>query len=197
MKRIVYVLIALSILASISIIPVFADSEEKSDARKTIERIVNASKGIENEPETDDEEDPVKHIDFEVHEESFSTDLALSFAVYDIFQQAGEELGNFTQILNPELSFDVKTQTVDSIRFYLNYYGNCTKKEAVEILESDTDELVYIINNAFPNVDFEFVNINWKIPAIDEESYYAATYYCYKENDEVVRGDGSGLIYLK
>ena len=139
MKRIVYVLIALSILASISIIPVFADSEEKSDARKTIERIVNASKGIENEPETDDEEDPVEHIDFEVHEESFSTDLALSFAVYDIFQQAGEELGNFTQILNPELSFDVKTQTVDSIRFYLNYYGNCTKKEAVEILESDTD----------------------------------------------------------
>lgn len=192
MKRLLLFLIYSVLLTTFCTIHIMA--AEKSDAQKTIERLTNAAKGIQTETETETE-DQSDHIDFEIHDETFSSELSLSFAVYEAFQQAGRELGYVTQHHNPELKFDPDTQTVDSIHFYLDYYGQCTKEEAVEILEPYTDELIYVINNAFPSVDFEFVGINWKIPAVDEESYYAATYCCNKEDDKIVRGDGGGLIY--
>ena len=193
MKSLKYVMICSVFLITLSATPIVA--AEVSDAQKTIERLTNAAKGIQTETETETEMDQTEHIDFEIHDETFSTELSLSFAVYEAFQQAGRELGYVTQHHNPEMKFDPDTQTVDSIHFYLDYYGQCTKEEAVETLEPYTDELIYVINNAFPNVEFEFVGINWKVPAVDEESYYAAKYYCNKEDDKIVRGDGSGLIY--
>ena len=192
MKRLLLFLICSVLLTTFCTIHIMA--AEKSDAQKTIKKLTNAAKGIDTETETETE-DQSEHIDFEIHDETFSSELSLSFAVYEAFQQAGRELGYVTQHHNPELKFDPDTQTVDSIHFYLDYYGQCTKEEAVKILEAYTDELIYVINNAFPNVDFEFVGINWKIPAVDEESYYAATYYCNKEDGRIVRGDGGGLIY--
>lgn len=150
---------------------------------------------IETEEESGIEEDSGSHLNMEIHTDHFSSEEDLVFSLFMTFQEAGRNLGYITQDNNPELNFNASTQTVENCYFYMDCYADFTKEEAVQSIEGYTDELIYILNNSYPELDFEFVAIFWKIPSIDEQSKYAASYYCEEKNGKLSRGDGSGLIY--
>ncbi len=151
-----------------------------------------------NEEDTAVEIETETHIDFDVFDGQLTSEGSAQFQLYSTVNSACRELEYMTQTQNPEISFDADTQHLDYARFYISYYADCTKEEAQDALESNTDELLYVVENTFPNVEIDSLVFYYAVPAINKESLYAATYYCNLDEDStLVRGDGSGLIYDK
>ena len=99
------------------------------------------------------------------------------------------------QILNPEYSLDVDTQTLEHVHVYLSCFADADKDELQSIIENNTDQILSALQYSFPNVQIDIVSVNWKIPVIDEESLYSASYWCECKDGIVERGDGTGELY--
>ena len=139
---------------------------------------------------------PAPSFDIDVRNERFSSDDRLAFCFFETTQQLSRSLGWYvTQNHNPELSFDSGQQKLEDAHIYLDYYADCTADEARSVLEEYTDTLIQALQYAFPEIDIEMLYFCWRIPAVDEDSLYAATYSCERINGEIIRGSGSGIIY--
>ena len=134
-------------------------------------------------------------IEITVCEEQFSSEKRAEFLIYETVADIGRQLGYVVQNNNPELSFEDDLQDIGICRLYLTYYGETTKEQARDTLETYTDNMITSLCDTFPNADFEIISVNWEVPAIEEENLYAASYWCEKEDGEIVRGEGSGKIY--
>ncbi len=87
---------------------------------------------------------------------------------------------------NPEIVFDVKTQSVAHAYFYLDYYASGSKEELKASADEYTEMINAVICEMYPNVEFEFVCYCWKIPAISKTSLYSAMFF-YKVENGVLR----------
>ncbi len=148
-----------------------------------------------NTDKTSEDENEKEHIEFDVIEEKISED-DIDFSLYRTVNEAGRELGYVTQMANPEVSFDESKQNLEYARFYVSYFGTCTKEEAQETVESYTDELMYVVQNTYPNISMESLTFFWNIPDINKDSLYAATFFSEEgEDGALVRKEGFGEIY--
>lgn len=146
---------------------------------------------------TEAEESNDSAVEITICDEYFSSEDRACFLIYQAVTDAGRQLGYIVQNHNPELSFVDDLQSIDTCRLYLSYYGQSTKEEAQILLESYTSDILVVLRDSFPKVEFDTIDVYWEVPAIDEGNLYAATYRCEKDKDsgEIVRGDGSGKIY--
>lgn len=137
-----------------------------------------------------------KDFVLEAYPEKFTSADRISFCSFMTVQDIARTLEwTATQHHNPEIMFNADKKEVSAIHLYLNYYGRCTKEEARWILEEWTDIIISILPATMPTINIEAINVNWKIPAINKDSYYAATYFCREKDGAIIRGDGGGLIY--
>lgn len=170
----------------------YAFYENYSDVGKSIYLIAEA-----REPKTDEPEEIISpSFDIDVYEEDFPTEERIQFCLYEAVQDLSRSLGWYvTQNHNPEAFFDANEQELSSVSYYLDYYADCTASEAREAVEEYTDTIIEAIQYAFPNIKTDLIIVFWRIPAKDEDSLYAAQFFCENEGGTIVRGDGSGLIY--
>ena len=139
---------------------------------------------------------PLESIGLEPANEHFSSESRIQFCLFDTVQDASRALHwNVAQSTNPELSFDPSKQSLDYARFYLTYYAQCTKEDARTTLEDYTSTLIEIICTTFQDVQIDHLDFCWKVPAVDETSLYAATFWGENKDGLPVCGDGSGIIY--
>lgn len=137
-----------------------------------------------------------KHIDITVQDEKLVSEEAARFSLYMTVADAGHQFDYVTQVANPDLSFDSKTQELDYVYFYLDCFADCSIDEMKENVENYTDELIYALTNSYPSIEFNKMLFNWKIPIVDEDSLYSATYWAEKNDDgEFERQDGGGALY--
>lgn len=137
-----------------------------------------------------------EHIDITVQDEDLISEEAAKFSLYMTVADAGHQFDYVTQVANPDLSFDPKTQELDYVYFYLDCFADCSIDEMKENVENYTDELIYALTNSYPSIEFNKMLFNWKIPIVDEDSLYSATYWAEKNDDgEFERQDGGGALY--
>lgn len=134
-------------------------------------------------------------IEIEASEEQFTSDNRLVFCLFSTVSDVCRQLGLATQSNNPEISFDPQAQDMDFARFYVTYYGEGSKEDAREVVEDYTDVLIEALRAAYPSLQMETLVFCWKIPAIDPNSLYSAMFWCEKDGDVIVRGEGSGAAY--
>lgn len=143
-----------------------------------------------------DTSSPPTAFDIDVYSEHFTTEMRVQFCLYETVQELSRSLDWYvTQNNNPEVSFDSDKQELNYVRYYLDYYADCTASEAQEAVEEYTDTMIAAIQYAFPDIQANQLVFFWRIPAIDEDNLYAARFFCEKEDGSIVRSDGSGLIY--
>ena len=119
----------------------------------------------------------------------------ITYLVYETICDLSDGLEYTVQNHNPEIEFNQDTQTVHISRLYLTYFGECTKDSAKERLEDYSEKILAGMRYAFPNTNMEVVYICWKVPSVNEDSLYAATYWCENEDGTIALGEGEGFIY--
>lgn len=151
----------------------------------------------ETSPSVETGESNESAVEITICDEYFSSEDRACFLIYQSVADIGRQLGYVMQNHNPELSFNDDFQNISMCRLYMTYYGQSTKDEARILLESYTDDLIVALHDSFPKAEFETIDVNWEVPAVEEENLYAATYRCERDESsgEIVRGDGSGKIY--
>ena len=154
----------------------------ETPAQKAIQRITDKAKGIASEDITDTES------------EFIESEGRMSFLLYKTVQDM-DSMAYTTQNHNPEISFDPSTQTLGFARFYITYFADCGKEEARSALESYTDCIIETLETEYPDVVMRSLMFCWKVPAVDEESLYAAVYWCEEQDGKLIRDGGSGLLY--
>lgn len=150
--------------------------------------------GSAEKEETDSENTDLPE-DLPVYSDAFSSEEGIGFPLFECVQKVCHSQDFSAQILNPEYSLDVDLQKLDYVRVYLSCYADATKEELQSIIENNTDQILSALQYSFPNILFDVVSINWKIPVIDEDSLYSASYWCEFNDGSVERGDGIGELY--
>lgn len=141
-------------------------------------------------------DDKLQGLDLAPITGSFSSADKIQYSLFSGIQDLSRQAGwNVTQNHNPEVSFDEKRQELSIVRFYLTYYGDCTKSEARTAVEEYSETILQYLLAVYPDVEIDTVNICWMIPAIDDQSLYAATFWCDYDGTDLVLGDGQGIIY--
>ena len=138
----------------------------------------------------------IRDLNPNVYSDRYTVD-SLSYPMYRTIAVACTALGEIVQHQSPVITFIEKYQEITAMNVYLKYYADCTKKTARAALEDYSDTILAVIQYAFPNIDIQTITLCWMVPAIDEESFYAAQYTCENVNGTVVRGSGTGIIYSK
>ena len=90
---------------------------------------------------------------------------------------------------NPEIVFDVKTQSVAHAYFYFDYYASGSKEELKMAADEYTELINAVICEMYPSIELEFVCYCWKIPAISETSLYSAMFFYKSENGVLSRSE--------
>ena len=140
--------------------------------------------------------DKIQGLDMATASEPFSSENEILSSLYSTIQNLSRKAGwNVTQNHNPEISFDENRQELSFVRLYLTYYGDCTKAEARTAVEEYSETILQCLLAVYPDVEIDTVNICWKIPAIDDQSLYAATFWCDFDGTDLILGDGDGIIY--
>lgn len=90
---------------------------------------------------------------------------------------------------NPEISFDSSRQALQYAHFYLVFYGNVGEEEAKNTVAEYTERLAAALSVLYPNISSDMVCFFWKIPVINEDSLYSASFYYHTENGKLVNSD--------
>ena len=130
-----------------------------------------------------------------VYSDSFSSEKDIGYPLFECVQEMCRNMDFAAQILNPEYSLDVDAQALEHVHVYLSCFADADKDELQSIIENNTDQILSALQYSFPNVQIDIVSVNWKIPVIDEESLYSASYWCECKDGIVERGDGTGELY--
>lgn len=130
-----------------------------------------------------------------VYSDSFSSEKEIGYPLFECVQEMCHNMDFAAQILNPEYSLDVGAQTLEHVHVYLSCFADADKEELQSIIESNTDQILSALQYSFPNIQIDIVSVNWKIPVIDEESLYSASYWCENKDGSIERGDGTGELY--
>ena len=130
-----------------------------------------------------------------VSDEVFRKDDRLAFCLFSTINQAGRAMEYVTQVNNPEIVLEPDTQRVTSARFYMDCFADGIKDDLRPMIEDYTDALIAVITETYPGLTFDSMMFCWKIPAVDPDSLYTATFWCENGGDGIARGDGSGALY--
>ena len=158
--------------------------EELGEIKDRLDAILNG--------ELDDQEE---HIDITVYDKPFTSEQNAEFQVYMAVADAGRQFEYVVQNSNPEFEYDDDINDVSLLRIYLTYYKNCTKEEAKDVVEDYADELLYVIPNTFPKVNFKKVMINWCISSLTENDLYSAVFWCEQNDGELYVKDTWGRVF--
>ena len=134
-------------------------------------------------------------IEIETSDEVFTTDERLVFCLYMTVAHVCDQLGLAVQTHNPEIFFQPEDQHLTQAFFYINYYANGKKEDLRIEVEEYTDVLLEAIQAAYPRLMIDKMVFCWQIPAIDKDSLYSAMFWCEKQGNVIVRGDGTGVAY--
>lgn len=134
-------------------------------------------------------------IEIEANDERFTSDDRLVFCLFSTVSDVCRQLGLATQSNNPEISFNPESQYMDFARFYVTYYGEESKENTRDAVEDYTDVLIEAICATYPSVQMETMVFCWKIPTVNPDSLHSAMFWCEKDGDVIVRGEGSGAAY--
>lgn len=127
--------------------------------------------------------------------EVFKDDTRLTFCLYSTIAETCRALENVTQVNNPEIVFDADSQTLSNLRLYMNCYAEGSNDFLRPVVEDYTDTLIAALLETYPGLTFSAIMVNWKIPAINADSLYSASYWCEPENGVMLRGAGTGALY--
>lgn len=134
-------------------------------------------------------------IQITVSDEVFTKENRLVFCLFSTLNQTGRALGYVTQVNNPEIVLEPDAQRVTSARFYMDCYADGTKNDLRPMVEDYTDALIAVLTETYPGLTFDSMMFCWKIPAVDPDSLYTATFWCENDGNGIARGDGSGALY--
>lgn len=92
---------------------------------------------------------PPTTFDIDVYSEHFTTEMRVQFCLFEAVQELSRSLDWYvTQNNNPEVSFNSNKQELNYVRYYLDYYADCTSSEAQEAVEGYTDTMIEAIQYA-------------------------------------------------
>lgn len=174
-----------------------SNTNETNDSKKSFtDKFKKNSKSAIADSKNTDSQKGNNHIDIIIKDEDITSEGAAQFSLYMTVANAGHQFEYVTQVANPDLSFSTETQELDYAYFYLDCFEDCSIDEMQKNVEGYTDELIYVLTNSYPNIKFNTLVFNWKIPIVDEDSLYSATYWVEKNDDgELERQDGTGALY--
>lgn len=157
----------------------------------SIEELEQIKAMLQSEPKRDD---PLEGLDITPCSEKFANEKDLQFSLFKSVYEATGQLDWLVSPLvtrdgNPELSFDSKNQEIKYARFYLSYYGNVDKDEARGNVEEYTDRLAAVLSALYPNISADMVCFFWKIPVINKDSLYSASFFYHTEGGVLVSND--------
>lgn len=171
------------------------DLQDAGLSDEQLQEIYDYLKNGYTEKETDDGKDVELPETLPVYSDHFSSEKTIGYPLFECVQEMCRSMDYVAQILNPEYSFNADTQTLDYVRVYLSCFADADKEELQSIIENNTDQILSALQYSFPNVQIDIVSVNWKIPVIDEESLYSASYWCECKDGIIERGDGTGELY--
>lgn len=181
--------------------PTASTYKSVSDATDRIAEITGKARAVAGSGPAPDVEpsvapivDVLDGLDLEPHPGSFANESDLQSSLFVSVREIADQLDWLVTPLvtregNPELSFDSPRQDLKYARFYLVFYGNVGKEEAKTTVAEYTEKMAAVLSELYPNIDADMVCFFWKIPVINEDSLYSASFFYHTENGILVNND--------
>lgn len=172
------------------------DTDERFDISGKFSALIGILSNANDSPYLLSLKDDSKTFDIEIYYDKFPSEDRLGFCIYNTIQDVAESFDWYvTQNNNPEISFDVDKQELESANLYLDYFADCTKDEARKTIDEYSDTVTDAIQYAFPSIQIDKLTLFWRVPSIDEDNLYAAMIFFENNGDGIERTGEHGLIY--